>query len=92
MVIHSMKLAQALPNETSLILFSEASDKRTKAYEIEMADRGYFKARAKGSQEWYMIFPANIAWVRCLGPNEKIEQVEVGEVEKKKPGRKAKSE
>lgn len=90
MIIHSMKLAQALPNETSLILFSNSSDKRTKSYEIEMADRGYFKVRAEGSAEWYMIFPANIAWVRGIGPNEKIEQVET--VEKKKPGRPAKGE
>ena len=85
MKIHSMKLAQALPNETSLILFSEPTDKRSKGYEIKMADRGYFEVTPKAGGDTYLIFPANIAWLRCT----KEDQVEV---EKKKPGRPAKSE
>lgn len=80
MKIHSMKLAQALPNQTSLMLFTEAIDKRTVAYDINMADRGYFEVTDKKTGELYLVFPANIAWAR------------IAKEEPKKPGRPAKSE
>lgn len=82
MVIHSMKLAQALPGETSLILFSKQQDKRGKAYEIKMADRGYFEVTPVGGDETFLVFPANIAYVKMVAEP----------VEKKKPGRPAKGE
>lgn len=83
MVIHSMKLAQALPGETSLILFTQQQDKRGKAYEIKMSERGYFEVTDKKSNEMFMVFAPNIAWIRCVRETE---------VEKKKPGRPAKGE
>ena len=71
MKVHSMKLAQALPNQTSLLLFSEPSDKRTGAYDIVMADRGYFEVTDKRTGEFYLVFPANCAWVKIVKEEEK---------------------
>lgn len=87
MKIHSMKLAQALPNQTSLILFSESTDKRTTSYDIKMADRGYFEVTDKKTGDLYLVFPANVAYCKV-----KQDQLEAIKEEKKKPGRPAKGE
>ena len=72
MEIHSMKLAQALPGETSLILFNKNTvDKRSKSYDIKMMERGYFEVTPKGEDETFLVFPANIAWIRLVKEDKK---------------------
>lgn len=67
MKIKSVKLAQALPETSSNILFNKKpEDSRATGYEIEMADRGYLEVTALSGKRVgtkYLIFPANIAYI-----------------------------
>lgn len=66
MKILSMKLAQAIPGETSLILFTQDSPgKHGKVYDIQMNERGFFQVTPKDGKVSYLVFPANVAYVQC---------------------------
>lgn len=73
-----MKLAQALPETSSLILSGKPHSSRDIGYDIELTDRGFFhitQVTGKNAGREFLVFPANVAYA--------VPEA----VEKKKPGR-----